>query len=431
MIDQFRELEKPVSVRKRDVVLMATVTSFEALAFPSKSELRQFAELFTPLFHASTEEARRQAVAALSQCPNVPGAVALFIASQPISIAAPFLVSSPCLSDDLLIMIARTQGADHARAIVRRDQLSPTVIDALVGLRHSEPTRTAAPAAEAEPKAEAMARTTARTAASDRAATAAAGATAGAMTNLSAVAAAETAAAPAATSKPGKTARSARTEKSAAAAASSEAETAASTVSAATAAEREEQLRDQIRQLAAHVNRPSSDRLGLRTITAMQAALLVRFARNREGAHFATTLADILSSSRWLAERILIDLSGRQLATTLLGVGMEAAEAVFVLERLYPHLAKPAPGATRAEQLWNGLNAVDCEERIETWRRADSYTFHPEQEPAALAPANTPAPRPAPTLVPSTDTRSRPGPAAQDAVMGRKTPPHQQNLRLR
>lgn len=346
---------------------MATVTSFEALAFPSKSELRQFAELFTPLFHASTEEARRQAVAALSQCPNVPGAVALFIASQPISIAAPFLVSSPCLSDDLLIMIARTQGAAHARAIVRRDQLSPTVIDALVGLRHGEPARTAAPAAEAETKAEAMARTTARTA-------------------------------PAATPKPGKTAGSA---------APSPAQAAAETAGAAatmSAAEREEQLRDQIRRLAAHVNRPTSDRLGLRTVTAMQAALLVRFARNREGAHFATTLADILSSSRWLAERILLDISGRQLATTLLGVGMEAAEAVFVLERLYPHLAKPAPGSTRAEQLWNGLNAADCEERIETWRRADSYTFHPEQEPAALAPANTPAP----ALVPSSDTRNRP-----------------------
>lgn len=387
---------------------MATVTSFEALTFPSKSELRQFAELFTPLFHASTEEARRQAVAALSQCPNVPGAVALFIASQPISIAAPFLVSSPCLSDDLLIMIARTQGADHARAIVRREQLSPTVIDALVGLRHSEPARTAAPEAEAELKAEARARTTARTAASDRAAAAAAGESAGTAKDLSAAgAAAETVAAPATTSKSGKTARSARTEKSAAAAASSEAETAAGPPTSS-AVEREEQLRDQIRRLAAHVNRPSSDRLGLRTITAMQAALLVRFARNREGAHFATTLADILSSSRWLAERILLDISGRQLATTLLGVGMEAAEAVFVLERLYPHLAKPAPGTTRAEQLWNGLNAVECEERIETWRRADSYTFQPEQEPAALAPANTPAPRPAPTLVPSSDTRSRP-----------------------
>lgn len=385
---------------------MATVTSFEALAFPSKSELRQFAELFTPLFHASTEEARRQAVAALSQCPNVPGAVALFIASQPISIAAPFLVSSPCLSDDLLIMIARTQGTDHARAIVRRDQLSPTVIDALVGLRHSEPTRTAAPAAEAE----AMARTTARTAASDRAATAARGTTATTAKDLSAaVAAADSAAAPAATSKPGNKAKSAKTAKSAAPTPSpADAEAAATATTTMSAGEREEQLRDQIRRLAAHVNRPTSDRLGLRTITAMQAALLVRFARNREGGHFATTLSDILSSSRWLAERILLDISGRQLATTLLGVGMEAAEAVFVLERLYPHLARPAPGSTRAEQLWNGLVAVECEDRIETWRRADSYTFHPEQEPATLAPANTPAPRPAPTLVPSSDTRSRP-----------------------
>lgn len=384
---------------------MATVTSFEALAFPSKSELRQFAELFTPLFHASTEEARRQAVSALSQCPNVPNAVALFIASQPISIAAPFLVSSPCLSDDLLIMIARTQGADHARAIVRREHLSPTVIDALVGLRHSEPARAPAPAAEAEPKAEAMAPTAAGIAASDRAATAA---SAGAATDAAApIAPAEAVAA----SRPAKTTRSAstaRTEKSATPAASSTGAETAAGATASSAAEREEQLRDQIRRLAAHVNRPSSDRLGLRTITAMQAALLVRFARNREGAHFATTLADILSSSRWLAERILLDLSGRQLATTLLGVGMDAAEAVFVLERIYPHLAKPATGATRAEQLWNGLVAVDCEERIETWRRADSYTFQPEQEPAALAPANAPTARPAPTLVPSSDTRSRP-----------------------
>ena len=384
---------------------MATVTSFEALAFPSKSELRQFAELFTPLFHASTEEARRQAVSALSQCPNVPNAVALFIASQPISIAAPFLVSSPCLSDDLLIMIARTQGADHARAIVRREHLSPTVIDALVGLRHSEPARAPAPAAEAEPKAEAMAPTAAGIAASDRAATAA---SAGEATDAAApIAAAEAVAA----SRPAKTTRSAstaRTEKSATPAASSTGAETAAGATASSAAEREEQLRDQIRRLAAHVNRPSSDRLGLRTITAMQAALLVRFARNREGAHFATTLADILSSSRWLAERILLDLSGRQLATTLFGVGMDAAEAVFVLERIYPHLAKPATGATRAEQLWNGLVAVECEERIETWRRADSYTFQPEQEPAALAPANAPTARPAPTLVPSSDTRSRP-----------------------
>ena len=79
MSEQFRELERPAGARNKDVVLMATVTSFQALSFPGKWELRQFAELFQPLFAGSSMEARREAVAALSQCPNVPGAVALFI----------------------------------------------------------------------------------------------------------------------------------------------------------------------------------------------------------------------------------------------------------------------------------------------------------------------------------------------------------------
>lgn len=112
-------------MRKKDVVLMATVTNFENVPLPSKTDLRQFAELFMPLFNASTDEAKREAIAALSQHPNVPSAVAFFIACQPISLAAPFLIASKCLDDDTLITIARTQGAAHARAIVRREDLSP------------------------------------------------------------------------------------------------------------------------------------------------------------------------------------------------------------------------------------------------------------------------------------------------------------------
>lgn len=73
---------------------MATVSSFENLSHPTRSELRQFAELFMPLFQASSDEAKRQAVAALSQCENMPAAVALFIGNQPIEIAAPFLAAS-------------------------------------------------------------------------------------------------------------------------------------------------------------------------------------------------------------------------------------------------------------------------------------------------------------------------------------------------
>lgn len=288
---------------------MATVTSFEELDHPGKSELRQFAELFAPLFEASSDEARRQAVAALSRSPNVPSAVAFFIACQPITIAAPFLSASPCLDDETLIAIARTQGVDHARAIVRRDNISPAVVDALVSLRHAR---------------------------------------------VPAKAAAEPAVQPLPQPQP------------------------SAPESVAPADERlarEEALRSTIKHLARQQSASLEDRLGLRTVSPVQEALLVRFARGREADAFATTLADTLSASRWLAERIMLDISGHQLGTTLKGIGMPQAEALFVLERLYNHLQEEIGGTTRSAILWQQLDENECGRRLEAWRRADRYTY--------------------------------------------------------
>ncbi len=281
---------------------MATVSSFEGLPYPSKSELRQFAELFMPLFSASTAEAKREAIAALSQNPNVPSAVAFFIASQPISLSAPFLVSSKALDDETLIAIARTQGAAHARTIVRREDLSPTVVDALVGLRHS------------------------------RHAT-------------------------------GSTHDHLQTSTSPAALTESE-----------TRAEREEKLRRQLRTMARQMHRPAGDTLGVRRLTDVQEALLVRFARERDASRFAATLSDSLSASHWLSERILLDISGRQLATTLVGIGMDTDDAIFILECFYPHMRQLVGDISRAESMLESLETAECEERIESWRRADRYT---------------------------------------------------------
>lgn len=294
---------------------MATVTSFEGMNHPSKSELRQFAELFSPLFQASSDEAKRQAVAALSQCATVPQAVALFIGCQPIAIAAPFLTSSQAIDDDTLITIARTQGAAHAKAIVRRPSLSPKVIDALVGLHQAEPER--------------------------------------GMTISEKMSVEPTAALDLTTGAP-----------------DPEAERLA----------REEVLRQKIKQIARHLARDDSDRLGLRNLSDAQEALLVRFAREREAQQFAATLADALSSSRWLAERIMLDTSGQQLALTLVSLGMGFADAVYALERFYPQLAERHGSVSRA---WLVLDDIDAEEshaRVEAWRRADSYTYLPPEQ---------------------------------------------------
>ncbi|SIP94800.1 Uncharacterized conserved protein, DUF2336 family [Rhizobium sp. RU35A] len=317
-------------MRRKDVVLMATVTSFEELERPTKSELRQFAELFTPLFQASGDEARRQAVAALSRSLHIPPAVAFFIASQPVSVAAPFLIGSACLTDEMLITIARTQGADHARAIVRRENLSPKVIDALVGLRHARRTAPGEPAQDAS-----------------------ANRLAGAEPTLSV---------PAKLADGPEEARLAR----------------------------EEALRQQIKGLAAHLNRAPGDRLGLRSLTEVQEALLVRFARERDADSFATTLADTLSASRWLAERILLDVSGHQLATTLKGLAMGETEALFVLERFYTHLKDVIGDTTRGQILWDSLEEDECGRRLEAWRRADRYTY---AEPVTPTVAETSVPQ--------------------------------------
>lgn len=293
------------------MVLMATVSSFEGLSHPSKSELRQFAELFTPLFAACTAEAKREAIAALSQNPNVPSAVAFFIACQPIALSAPFLVSSKALNDDTLIAIARTQGGAHARTIVRREDLSPTVIDALVGLRHSHQM----------PKR-----------ASDE--------------NKAAL--------------PG-----------------------VSNATDTTIADREENLREQLRTMARQFRRPLGDALGVRRLTDVQEALLVRFARERNARQFCTALSDSLSASHWLSERVMLDISGQQLATTMTGLGMDFADAAFVLECFYPHLTARDGDMTRAETMLDQLDAAQCEDRIESWRRADSYTIDPNREAVA------------------------------------------------
>jgi uncharacterized protein (DUF2336 family) len=340
--EQFRELERPAGARNKDVVLMATVTSFQALSFPGKSELRQFAELFQPLFAGSSMEARREAVAALSQSPNLPLSVTAFIASQPISIAAPFLASSPALSDDMLIMIARTQGADHARAIVKRERLSPTVIDALVSLRHALPPRP--DKAKEEVTQSAPPQTTERTPSSFDKVMADLS-----MTDLPGAAPAQEAAAETPANREG----------------------------------REAALRETIKRMAYQQRPPRGDRLGRRQATPLQAALLVRFARAHDGGFFAATLADMLSCSRWLAERILLDISGRQLATTLAGVAMDEREAIFILEHIYPHLARRENDESRADNLLLGLDPDQAEARIDSWVRADRYTFAGEELPVA------------------------------------------------
>ena len=343
MYDRFRELEKPHSIRKRDVVLMATVTSFESLSKPSRTELRQFAELFRPLYENSTEEARRQAVAALSRCETLPQPVCFFIGCQPIATAAIFLSQSKAIDDRTLIDIARSQGEAHARAIATRDELSPIIVDALAALHdgagwRQRPQVNPAPAAA---PAEIETETTHATMPDDRP-------------------------------------QPSDTEKAALDDARDVARLA-----------REEALRNDLRHLIARNDPQRAAPKILKGASGYHQSLIVRFARNRETPVLARTLADALGSTIWLADRILLDITGVQLATTLVALGFSAADIRFVLCRIYPHLAKATDGRTRAHMILRSLDPAECVDRVASWRRADHYTETGEFEDDGTMPPDT------------------------------------------
>jgi uncharacterized protein (DUF2336 family) len=316
-------------VRTKDVVLMATVSSFENIVQPGRHELKQFSELFAPVYRASSPEARRNAVAALSRCPTLPDAVARFIASQPIEIAALFLTRSPAIGDETLIAIARSHGAAHAKAIAARDNLSVKVVDALVSLHDGHASRRPA---VAEVLAAAAPRTAPPAAIENTAVTA--------------------------------------------------------TVSG------EEALRQQLKSLIqrdtiARAEEDPDQR------DATHDALLVRFARQRQARNFSRLLASVLGSSQWLTNRILIDVSGLQLATALVAMGMTEEDATFILRQFYPHLAAADGTGTAVDTLWRRLDAASCGDRLAAWIRADDYTQGKlDEAPPANANHSLPAARP-------------------------------------
>ncbi len=326
--ERFRELENPGNGRRKDIVLLATVTSFESLRHPRKSDLHQFAELFHPLFEASSDEARRQAAAALSRCAHVPASVALQIGSSPIGIAAIFLTRAPSIDDATLLEIIRQQSPAHATAIARRDNLSVKLVDALVDRRQSA---ISAPHRPLFPQIEASA-PLAQTPVPD-------------------------------IPRPDEATRG-----------------------------REEELRNElkalVRQQPAHAARALAD---IEPLSDLNGALLVRFARLGEINLFASALASALSSGPELVERMLLDVSGQQLATTLVALEMPGDDLRFVLYAFYPDLDERLGGTTRAEVLLAGLTPELCRERLRGWLNADNED-QARHEPY-LAPERRPDPR--------------------------------------
>ena len=334
--------------------MMAAISGLECLDHPTRQDMARFSRLFIPLYRTASEEARRTASATLSRLSRVPEDVADMLINEPIAIAAPFIVHYPLLSETALTRAVMRHGAPHARAAARRSDLSPQAIAKLQDLKD--------PSVDGLLVLRGLVRAPAPAQPSPAVST------------------------PAPTSRPSID---------------------------APPLDPSERLRTQLKALVAAspapkspLNRPTSPRkiagtvdpgapaiakpaavsaAARRRVGDVRLAQLARHAKTDQESWFATALADAMGASFGLAERIMMDLSGRQLATAMIGLGAPESTIKSALESFFPHLAKPSTRHTLATDLIEELDSDSCEARLRVWQRADSYTNGAATHVPALA----------------------------------------------
>ena len=379
MSDNFRDLERPDPAHRKDQVLMAAISGLECLERPTRADLARFSRLFMPLYAAASPEVRRTASAALSRLKRLPDDGADMLVNEPIAIAAPFIAHYPLLKESTLARAVARKGAPHARAAARRSDLSPQAIATLRSLNDpsvegllilrgliaplpapAAPRDVTRPVVAAPPldpsdrlrsELRALAQRGATRPAADRPGASGTAARDGMETR----------------GRPGPSPTlPLRAGKPAAA---------KSTVGTRAPAQ---PLNRALSPRAAQgpARAPAIPAMPAPARAANPARLdqLARYAKPDQASWFATALADAMEASYALAERIMMDLSGRQLATALIALGAPETTIRASLESFFPHLAQPSPRHTLATDLIASLDAESCTARLDAWLRADSYT---------------------------------------------------------
>ena len=338
---------------------MAAISGLECLDHPSRQDLARFSRLFIPLYREAGQDTRRTASATLSRLSRVPEDVAEMLISEPIAIAAPFIVHYPLLNETALTRAVMRHGAPHARAAARRSDLSPQAIaklqqlrdpsvDGLLVLRGLIPDPASAPV--------------------QRPATAPA-----------------TTTRPMVDAPPLDPSEKLRAQLKAMVAASPTPKSPLNRPTSARKPLASDALAPKTASAAVMPAADSAAAAARRRVGDVRLAQLARHAATDQESWFATALADAMGASYALAERIMMDLSGRQLATALIGLGAPEGTIKSALESFFPHLAKPSARHTLATDLIEELDSESCAARLQAWQRADSYTNGAAAHVPALA----------------------------------------------
>lgn len=116
----FRSLEKEAGQGGFDTIVTAAVASFAAHRNPSERQAHEFGRLVAPAWDKIDTKTKRALAAALSQSPRVPRSIVEKLLAAPIDTAAPFLLASPCLTQNDIEALANRSGPKLQRILDRR-----------------------------------------------------------------------------------------------------------------------------------------------------------------------------------------------------------------------------------------------------------------------------------------------------------------------
>lgn len=147
----------------------------------------------------------------------------------------------------------------------------------------------------------------------------------------------------------------------------------------------EEALRTRLRNMALEkrTNNAEPDHIGQKDTLGK---LLTMQARGRNPLRFADCLALALKSSSELTDRIMLDVSGHQLAMAMQALGVPDVHIYAVLESAFPHLARESNGISHSSLVLASCDREESIRKVSAWRRAheDTNTRKPVHQPLTV-----------------------------------------------
>ena len=130
--DLIEMAKEPSSDRRRELLRGVTDLFFASESGPAPAEMALFDDVLGQLAQDMEEAVRAELALRMAGAEQVPQGLMRTLASDSIAVAEPLLTSARGLTVEDQLLVARTRGQDHLRALSQRPNVTSAVTDAIV-----------------------------------------------------------------------------------------------------------------------------------------------------------------------------------------------------------------------------------------------------------------------------------------------------------